>query len=773
MNAIRFVLAHYFALGLLSLLCYLWGRQLTRHIGYKSWWEQASFSIGLGLGLVAYLVFFLGLLGLLYAWLLLTLLVIGSLLCFPIWRTWPQSLVLTWERIKVREKKTYIWAAGGGALVLALSIPILLLPLYPPTAWDGGSYHLASAKIYLQNHGLVPTPYLRYVVFPQTNNMLFALALLLYDDILAHLIQFLIMLTTCLALVACGQRYFSGRIGWWAAALLLSSPLVLWLGSVAYIDLGVTLFVTLTVYAFWNWYQTREQRWLILAGLFGGFAAGTKYQAIFILGMLGLVTLYLSLRERKYLPPLVFGSIAGLIALPWFARNFYYTHNPIFPLFPDLFGRWFGYALWKPEHYSGMLGFESFYGVGKSFQALLMLPYNLMTRQEAFGEAPYISSLYVWLPLLGIIVCITTPHIRGILALALAYLLFWFYSVQAMRFLVPALPLLSLISAVVLDRSLLWLPFVRNWSGNRILTVAMVLLLLTPGWLYASNTVRVRGPIPATQEQRDTYLTQLLPSYPVFRFLNQVKGKNYKLYAVRDENMAYFVDGFHMGDWFGPARYSLIWDKLNNGELLYQEVKKLGVDYVSFNIPRLSTPLLQDESFKKHFKLIYANGGTSLFELTDKAVSLSEIALLQNPSFEDLENGWPKSWSHHGNPQIDTSSRNSHTGKVGVRCLGSDNTLAQLVRVEPGTLHRLSYYARAFEPGQTARLQVNWSNNQGKFLSASIELVKISADWKHYESVVSAPPQATQAFIYASSHERSTVWFDDFSFVALQHQVAP
>src|SRR6185436_4057821 len=113
---------------------------------------------------------------------------------------------------------------------LALSIPVLALPLYPPRAFDSTMYFLTSAKVYVQSHQLVVTPFLRLPVLPQLNEMLFTLALLLYDDIAAQVIQLLLLATLTAALIAFGRRNFSKQTGWWSAAILLGNPLVLWVG---------------------------------------------------------------------------------------------------------------------------------------------------------------------------------------------------------------------------------------------------------------------------------------------------------------------------------------------------------------------------------------------------------------------------------------------------------------------------------------------------------------------------------------------------------------
>ena len=70
----KFVALHYLALGVLATLAYVFGRRLTRGIGYKTRLEETCFSVSLGLGVIAYLTLFLSLVGLLYRPVLLALL---------------------------------------------------------------------------------------------------------------------------------------------------------------------------------------------------------------------------------------------------------------------------------------------------------------------------------------------------------------------------------------------------------------------------------------------------------------------------------------------------------------------------------------------------------------------------------------------------------------------------------------------------------------------------------------------------------------------------
>ena len=273
LEAILFFISHYAFLVGVGILSYGIGRRLTQRICFDSAAEQVAFCTTLGLGFLSYLILLIGTLGLLYRWLILAVIGVVFLLCLSTWVELFRGVSSAYNRRVWLRWKPIIFIL----LTILLVFPVLFLPLYPPTAFDSTMYHLPYAKIYTQENRIVFTPYLRYAVSPQTNEMLFTLAIRLYDGVAAQLIQFLMMGVLTTGLFAFGRRHFSQRTGIWAMAIFLSSPMVLWLGASAYIDIGLSLFITMGIYSFFNWVHLKEKRWLILGALFLGFAVGSKY----------------------------------------------------------------------------------------------------------------------------------------------------------------------------------------------------------------------------------------------------------------------------------------------------------------------------------------------------------------------------------------------------------------------------------------------------------------------------------------------------------------
>jgi 4-amino-4-deoxy-L-arabinose transferase-like glycosyltransferase len=244
--------------------------------------------------------------------------------------------------------------------------------------------------------------------------MLFSLMLLLYDDISAQFVQFLMMWVVAIALYAWGQRAFRREVGLWSGVLWLSNPLVLWLGASAYIDLGLTMFVVLAAYSFFNWYQSRSASWLVLSALFFGFAAGSKYLALFPLAVFGLFLLYWAAKERRFREVIAFTIIVAAVASPWYIRNLYYTGNPVWPYF----GPKFGYGIWSAEDLKGQLQEQTSYGAGKTLIALIMLPWNVVFHGALFHADLSISPAYSLALPLYVIGAWRNKYLRAVLLVA-------------------------------------------------------------------------------------------------------------------------------------------------------------------------------------------------------------------------------------------------------------------------------------------------------------------------------------------------------------------
>lgn len=575
--------------GLLAVTAYVLGRRVADWpaLGtpFQSRLERDAVATALGLGLISHLLLFLGLAGLLRPWPVLFLAAGIHAFGLPVWRQ---------RSAEIRPRPAW-WLA-------ALAVPLVLLALYPPTAFDATLYHLPFAQAFAESGGVPFLPDLRFPVFPQANEVLFAAMMLFGPDVAAHGVQLFATLLAAALLLAWGREAFPSHpaAGWLAAAVFLGNPIVVHLAGTGYIEPGLTLFTTAGLYAVDRWRRGSGRAWLGLAGVFTATAADTKYLGLFFLGVAGLVVLLKggrSLKERLG-EALLFSAVAVAFLAPWYGRIYAHTGNPLFPFLAGLFGEtpWTSWIV----HDSGL--------EPNRLLRLARLPWDLLFNRHLYNHEPPLSPVYLAaLPLLAV-GFFRDSTVRLWLLVAGAFALAWTWLPPDSRYLAPVLPLVSLaVAGSVLTRL-------------RSLIPALCLACFLPGWLYAGYRIQRQGPPPMTGEGREAYLSRSLSTYPAVSYLNRTLGRDYTLWALFAENVTYFAAGRFLGDWSGPASFQRVMEASRDAGSFHRELRRLGATH--FLIParlldgrELTPPFPDDAAFRRWFRLVYQNPGARLYEL--------------------------------------------------------------------------------------------------------------------------------------------------------------
>jgi hypothetical protein len=556
--------------GLLAgAIAYTIGRRGLLLLGLRcdSPWEDFSVSAAAGLGVIALLAFGLGTAGILRPGLFAGVL----------------AVLVLFSLTALRGRRPPAAGRRGGAslhrtafmFMLVLAIPLLLFPLYPPTAPDAITYHLAVARKFATSGAIAPTPEFRYAVFPELAESLFAGALLLGNDITAQWLSFIALLVVAAAVAAFARRVGGETAGFWGAALLLGNSALLLIGAVAYSDMILTAFVTVAVLSFERWRGEGGERWLAVSGLMAGFAAGTKYSALFFPPVMLVMMGAARGRRSGVRPVLMFLIPFAASALPWYLFNVYHTGNPVWPFFPGVFGL----PYWNDTDIAGQTSnLLSQYGSGKSPTALLMLPWNLFVHGELFHTEGSLSYLLIAGIPFALYAVVRDRSARALASVAAAYTIFWFFTAQILRYLIPVVPLYCAIAAAGGGR------FLRRTVSPRIFPAGgafLAILLFLPPAYFALRFAGAEGLPPPGSGERDRFLEQRLPSYAAVRALNARAGDAYTLYSYHDPQMAYFANGKFRGDFFGPWRYSRIEGSLESREdTLLATLRDLGADYL-------------------------------------------------------------------------------------------------------------------------------------------------------------------------------------------------
>lgn len=278
----------------------------------------------LGLGLLSLLYLLLGSTlgtGAVLAWLALLALLV------TLWRhvrTWWQDaadLSALWQA-SGRLGSTLAWLSAG---IVAIALP---LALAPPLVFDALVYHLSLPKIYLLQGQVGYVAEIMHWGQPQLVHMLATWAGALG---VGHgaLVAWGLGVLALLGLLGHVTERWGARLGWVAVASLLSGASLAASLSSAYMDWGGVLFGWGMLVFLDVWYQHRENRWIVWAGLLCGLAFGTKYTAG-ILAPLGVLALLVGRAGWRDVARYLAAALA--MALPWLGRNWASTGNPFYPL---------------------------------------------------------------------------------------------------------------------------------------------------------------------------------------------------------------------------------------------------------------------------------------------------------------------------------------------------------------------------------------------------------------------------------------------------------
>lgn len=553
--------------------------------------ETTLIGFGVGIGLLAYGLMALGLTGLLVpgaaaAW-LAALAVVGIRQHGPMVR----EFALLFRAVP----STSRWTAGASALT-ALFLAVSIVGVYtPPTMgleWDSVGYHLADPKLYVQAHRLFYIPWEDHSNFAFNTEMCYTLGLLFGSVPLAKWFHFACLVGTALGIVEFGRRHLTTQVGVLAAVLFVSLPLVFWEGGTAYIDLAVTFYTMLTLLALGRGIAERSERWLLMAAVLMGLTLATKDTALGTLALLA-VGLFVWRRwsvgqgtARSLGRATLWGLIALTVGSPWFLKSLVYTGNPVYPFLYNVFGG----RGWSTANTAAYQAFFAAYGVGRHIPDALQVPWNLVMnllpghpireRHQSFSDTQTVLSALSPVLTAALFFPVFTRGrapgaIRALAAWACGGLVVWFVTAQAVRFLLPLLPAICLLTAWVL---------IQAWEAHtvsgRTLTGLAVCSLVFSAYL-GGQLVSEEAPAALGLISRDRFIASGDPAYPAIQFINTrlPAGTTVAFYG---NPLGFYCDRPYF--WAEPEHSTLIdYDALHSPDDLNRALRRLGTTHVLIN----------------------------------------------------------------------------------------------------------------------------------------------------------------------------------------------
>lgn len=378
------------------------------------------FSLAIVLGVFSYIIFVLGVFGLLYKNIIL-ITTIGFLILsiIPFLKKYKFKLPIldTWSKILI------------GFIAFQAFVNFIGV-LGPEISFDALWYHLTIPKLYLESNRIIHIPgnLLYYSDIPKSIDLIYAFALSFNNEIGAKFIHYVFGLLCVFAIYKLSTKFVSKKLSLIASLIFYSNLVVGWESISAYVDLGWTFFEIVALYQFINWIEKKNTKNIIYLAIIVGLSVCTKIVAlnsIILFGLLLLIVGYLSKEKINNLVKqiVIFIGISIAVPLPWFIFSYLNTGNPFYPLFEK----------------NIVINFKPVIG-------------NLLSL--FINSADPINPIYIIIiPLIFLVYKKFDIREKIILTYCFITLMLWYFLAQVggSRFMLPYLPAYSLLTVIVIN----------------------------------------------------------------------------------------------------------------------------------------------------------------------------------------------------------------------------------------------------------------------------------------------------------------------------------
>lgn len=596
------------------------GLKFIRWIGptFHSRAEELIFSSALGLGVLSLSIMLLGFLHLLYVEVLYGLVLVPLVLG-------RKELVGLLGRIQgvfvnttIPYNSMYFWLLLLVFIGIAMNLTRALTPAHG--AVDPLAYHLALPKIYLSKHHISFERTITGSLYPDNIGMLYLLGIGLRGAVLAQAIHWLMGVLSLLAIWGASRDWFNERVGRFAGVIYVFTPVFVFYSPLAYIDVGVSLFQFMGIWALAKWMSNPDNKILGLCACFIGFSIGSKHTALFLAVAILFIIFFLLVKKKGTVKEifstlLIYGSISVILVLPWYLRSYFEAGNPIWPLAQSVFG---GLPYGSTYNVPGLS--SNTVDMGRVKDLLYIIPISIWewTWNHNLGWQRAIGVYFISLIPLALF------HLKEIRFRLLFFVSFCYYVMTVLyidgnpRYNLVLFLLLSIVTGFCAEKI----------SAHRIKPVGVIFKLtlfitifLNLAQLYALSYKSLN--FVFSHQRKENFLLENEGNYRVFNFVNKNLPLDSKV-LLQGIVKGYYCEREYM--WDHPYQRVLSYQDYDNSELLIEKMKDLRITHIvrMISIPqgRLNLGIPQyflnpyHENFrKKYLKLIYKDESYVVFEL--------------------------------------------------------------------------------------------------------------------------------------------------------------
>ncbi len=713
---------------------FLLGHHIQALLGITVKDDQCVFRFLTGAGVYGTLVAFLAHFPInypaLYGVMLLLPFVINKQIVFEYGAQFKKWLLCT----EVKAENQFNWL---DALLTVVALVYFVTALMPEVGHDALAMHLFVSAHMAHQHGwgFDAGTYV-WAVMPMLGDFIYSIGYVLGGETASRLINisFIFVLTRLIRELVLWAGGDTNTIRW-TNLIFLSTPLTFLVGSSLFVESiwsSFTIAGSVLIFRIFSGSENLKSD-IPLAGMLLGFAIASKAIALMFLPALFLVLVW---RWKSCLNSTCFKStVKGLFLfltpgmIPYFTA-FYKTGNPVFPFFNQVF---------KSEFYPSV-NFDSstIFGKGVAWD----FPYRVIFHTGEFLESHVGGSGFQWLllflPAIGFLVLSKNKRVSLVFAVAAMSLFLTFQSVSYLRYVFPEWLLLTVVLGCSLFNGIVRESIFRKTIVRlAMVTLALNLLFLNSAAFYGDFGLK---PL-LSDSNRKKFLKQRLPVRNAVEIVNQLNSEKSAVAIFSHPLVAGLsADALHCS-WYNFG-FQESMDSAQDEETLATNLSKEGVNYVILN-----STWGTDEKRKLINQItdpISETGDVTIRRLSDKYRFSTE--LLQSPEFQKLT-----SWTSGENVDFDDQE---HCVSVNV-----ESPVYQTIEVTPNKQYKNLVTTRCPSTEGQARMQINWLDANGKYISTDLRLIQCTHAWKTDSMKVFAPANARTAMVYASGHTKVAVQF--------------
>ena len=536
----------------------------------------------------AYITFFFGMVGLLYKQtLVLTLFFLSVIFIKDVKNMIMASLNFIKETNIKKSMKNFKLRFDFFSILMYLLLLFILLDFIisfvPPRGFDILTYHLAVPKAYIAAHKIVYMPSLLFSNFPMLVDMMYLNGLLLKNAILPNLFSYGLGLTFLLAVYSFCKKFFNKKIAILSSLIFYSFPIIIQSTSTAHVDIQLALFVFLSIYGLFLYFDSQKSSWLLLSAIFAGLTISSKITGILgVVGILVLLGFYLFLRFLKkkvsfqavFFKLAIFCLIIFLIFAPWLLKTYVHTGNPVWPLFNDFFdGKY-----WDAKHQENYAS-ERVLKRELSLVNYLRLPWDIHTLTGSdignIDADDHVGPFFLAFLPLYFLLRRKNKIINWSFFLLFVYITIWFFISGIFRHILFSVPFIAIISSYV------FMELYKNKFLSKILRILLILTLCFN--LLVLIGTHYRGvPVLVGLQNEDEYYSKYTGAiYDASKFINSNLPEDSRILLFRD-NRGYFLEReYVLADPLLQAYVDYL--KFENEDDYYKRLKEGGITHLLVN----------------------------------------------------------------------------------------------------------------------------------------------------------------------------------------------